>query len=134
MAYKLSDRAKEWTSYAGLAVAAIGACLPQVVPLSHFVQYFGDAQIALGAVMVALPQNAGTTAVENDALTLLQALSAKIPPAYSAAMQPFIAMLAKGILMPQAAAAPVPQLPQPVVAQPVVTQPTAPAAPAAPAA
>jgi hypothetical protein len=101
MAYKVADRAKEWTTYAGLAVAAIGAVVPSV-PTDHWAQYWTDAQIILGAVLVLLPQTAGTTAVENEAMTLLQALSAKVPPQYAQAMQPFVTLLAKGMLSPNA--------------------------------
>jgi hypothetical protein len=122
--YKVADRAKEWTSYLGLAVGAIGAVVPQIIPVDHWAQYWGDAQIVLGALLVALPQTAGSTAVENDALSLLQALSAKVPPAYAGALQPFMVMLARGVLQPQAPIA------QPAV-QPVpgVLIPQQPAAP-----
>jgi hypothetical protein len=140
MAYKVADRAKEWTTYAGLAVAAIGTLVPEV-QVDHWAQYWTDAQIILGVVLVLLPQTAGTTAVENEALTLLQALSSKVPPQYAQAMQPFVTLLAKGMLTPQAQIAqvvrqqpqvqplpafPIPQqpLPQPpVVAQPVAADP-----------
>jgi hypothetical protein len=122
MAYKVADRAKEWTTYAGLAVAAIGAAVPSVIPVDHWAQYWGDAQLILGAVLVLLPQTAGTTAVENEAMSLLQALSAKVPPQYSQAMQPFVTLLAKGMLVN----APVPQpqpIPQPIQQQPIMQQP-----------
>ena len=122
MAYKVADRAKEWTTYAGLAVAAIGAAVPPVIPVDHWAQYWGDAQLILGAVLVLLPQTAGTTAVENEAMSLLQALSAKVPPQYSQAMQPFVTLLAKGMLVN----APVPQpqpIPQPTQQQPIMQQP-----------
>jgi hypothetical protein len=127
MAYRLADRAKEWTSYAGLAVAAIGAAVPQVIPVDHFAQYWSDAQIILGAALVLLPQTAGTTAVENDALSLLRALSAKVPPQYAAAMQPFVTLLARGMLSPQprVPAQPVVQVQQPqaIPAVPIPQQP-----------
>jgi hypothetical protein len=146
MAYKVADRAKEWTTYAGFAVAAIGTLVPEV-QVDHWAQYWTDAQIILGAVLVLLPQTTGTTAVENEALTLLQALSSKVPPQYAQAMQPFVTLLAKGMLSPNAPVLPVRQQPQvqplpafpipqqplpqaPVVAQPVL-DPAASAAPAA---
>jgi hypothetical protein len=136
MAYKLADRAKEWTTYAGLAVAGIGAAVPSVILVDHWAQYWGDAQLILGAVLVLLPQTAGTTAVENEAMSLLQALSAKVPPQYSQAMQPFVTLLAKGMLSPNAPVQPVqpvrqqPQVMQPVPAMPIPQQPL-PQAPAA---
>jgi hypothetical protein len=127
--YKVADRAKEWTTYVGAAVGIIGAAIPQFIPVEHWAQYLGDAQIVLGALLVAVPQTAGTTAVENDALSLLHALSDKVPPAYQGALQPFMMMLAKGVLQPAqsqpAVAQPQPVIaqPQPVVAQPVIAQP-----------
>jgi hypothetical protein len=118
MAYKVSDRAKEWTTYAGIAVAAVAVVVPQMIPTQEWTQLWGAGQLLLGAAMIFLPQSAGTTAVENDALTLLQAFSAKVPPQYSAAMQPFMAVLAKAAMQPPPTAAPATAAP-PVTPEPI---------------
>src|SRR5690348_18446765 len=98
MAYKLTDRLKEWTSYVGVAVGAIGVAVPQLVPAAQWAHVWADAQLVLGAALVFLPQTAGTTAVEADALSLVQALSDKVPPQYQSALQPFLALLTRAAL------------------------------------
>lgn len=129
MAYKVADRAKEWTTYAGIIVGGIATVVPQLVPSATWVQVWADAQMLLGAALVFLPQTAGTFAVENEILPLLQALSAKVPPQYGAAMQPFLAILAKVAIQPATPAAPAPVLPGVLIPTPVpvtttVTDPT----------
>lgn len=135
MAYKVADRAKEWTTYAGILVAGIATVVPQLVPTATWVQVWADAQMLLGAALMFLPQTAGTLAVENEILPLLQALSTKIPPQYGAAMQPFLAILAKVAMQPTTAA-PAAVLPGVLIAPPppvttTVTDPTITVDPAA---
>lgn len=149
MAYKVSDRAQEWTTYAGIAVAAIAVVVPQILPAQEWTQLWGAGQLLLGAAMIFLPQSAGTTAVENDALALLQAFSAKVPPQYSAAMQPFLAVLAKAAMQGPPTAAPaaatstvtvsepipgilIPQTAAPPTADPAVAPPAATSPPVTP--
>jgi hypothetical protein len=45
MAYKLTDRLKEWTSYVGVAVGAIGVAVPQLVPAAQWAHVWADAQL-----------------------------------------------------------------------------------------
>lgn len=128
MAYNVSDRMKEWTSFAGAAVAAASIVIPQFVPVAAWVHYWADAQLVLGAALVLIPQSAGTTAVENEALSLLQAISAKVPAEYAAAVLPAINLLTRVTSqLPTAPVAVVPVVPQPVV--PVHTTPPAPVVP-----
>jgi hypothetical protein len=135
MAYKLTDRAKEWTTYAGIAVAGIAAAVPDFVPVDKWTEGWQAAQLLLGAAMIFIPQSTGTTAVENELLSLMQALAAKVPTQYQGALQPFMAFLARVAVTPNSApvtadpgvtvsGVPVPQ-PTPVVqpAAPVVQQP-----------
>lgn len=98
--YKIADRAKEWTTYIGAGIGALAVALPQVVPPDQWVHWMSYAQLVLGTVMMVLPQTAGSQAIENDALPLLQALASKIPAEYNSAMQPFLAMLAKAAIQP----------------------------------
>jgi hypothetical protein len=140
MAYKMADRAKEWTSYAGAAIAAVSVIVPEFIPAQAWVHYWADLQLVLGASLVLVPQSAGSTAVENDALSLLKALSAQIPQQYSAALQPVMGMLAKAVLQPAAPVSPldkqaipgilIPQQPAEAVKAPVAAEPAAAPAPA----
>lgn len=126
MAYKLSDRAKEWTTYAGVAIAALSAVLPQIVPEHGWAEAWQAAQMLLGAALIFMPQTAGTTAVENEGLTLLRALSDHLPAQYASAMQPFITVLTTALV--QKSAQPVPQQPLPaadITAQSQAQQPSA---------
>lgn len=93
--YNLQDRLKEWTSAAGAMVAAAAVIVPEFIPVTQWVHYWTDAQLVLGAALVLIPQTAGSEAIENDALSLLTALSSKVPPDYAAAVQPLIAQLAR---------------------------------------
>lgn len=128
MVYRFRDRLKEWTSYAGVAAAALGYSLPLIVPAdAHWVQFWQGAQMLVGAAMIFTPQTAGTLAVENDSWSLLKAFAANVPPQYSAVMQPLIAELAAHMARAETAGAPpairpdaqVP--PRRVMAQPVRT-------------
>src|ERR1700751_2822101 len=126
MAYKMTDRLKEWTSYAGVAVGAIGVAIPQLVPAAEWTHFWADAQIILGAALILLPQTAGTTAVESDALALVQALSDKVPPQYQSALRPFLVLRTRAAVQPHTApavpAVPVPP-PAPVPQQPLPADP-----------
>lgn len=106
MTYTFKDRVKEWTSYAGLGVAALAAAIPAVMPAtSHYwVEGWQALQMGLGVALIFIPQTAGTTAIENEAWQLLQAFSGKLPQAYAADMQPLIGELASTLAKSQVAA------------------------------
>lgn len=119
MSYKFSDRAKEWTSYAGAAAAALAYALPMLVPADlHWIQFWQGAQMLVGAALIFVPQTAGTTSVENESWSLLKAFAAKAPPEYSDAMQPMLAALAAHLASAEVGA------PPPVTKKPVA-QPAA---------
>ena len=95
MAYKFTDRLKEWTSYAGIAAAGLAVVVPQVFPAdNHWVQLWQAVQMLVGGAMFFVPQTAGTTAIENDSWSLLKAFANNAPPQYAAAMQPLLSTLA----------------------------------------
>lgn len=137
MTYRLRDRAKEWTSYVGIAAAGLGAMIPEIAPVAdHWAQFWQAGQMFVGAALIFIPHTAGSTAVENDGLELLRALASKLPSTYAAAMQPTINALAGAMLQPTAPVKPVavskpaPAAPE-VVAKPI-QKPAAPPAPPAP--
>lgn len=134
MTYKVKDRFKEWTTYAGIVVAVLAAAVPQVFPASSplWAHIWQATQLFLGGAMVFIPQGAGTTVVENEAWSLLKAFAGKLPPGYADSMQPLIATLASSLARAETG---VPASPARAVAQTVVQPPAAPAktAPAWPA-
>lgn len=113
MAYSFQDRLSEWTTYAGLAVGALAAVVPQVVPVGPWSEAWMAGQLFLSAALVLLPQTAGTTAVENDGLQLLKALADHVPPQYASALTPFMTVLSAAVMKPK----------------PVIVAPVAPPAP-----
>jgi hypothetical protein len=106
MAYKFSDRLKEWTTYVGVAAVCLGAVLPHFMPPGPWVQVFQTAQMALGAMLMFVPQTAGSTAVENDSWALLKAFTAGLPPEYAAGVQPLLSTLAGHLARIEAGAPP----------------------------
>lgn len=136
MTYKVKDRFKEWTTYAGVVTAALAAAVPQVFPAASplWAHLWQSAQLFLGGAMVFIPQTAGSTAVENEAWTLLKSFAGQLPAGYADSMQPLIATLAASLARAQtgasAAAVPAQAAAPRVVAQPTVPGPTNPAAPA----
>lgn len=139
MTYRFRDRAKEWTSWVGVALTALATVLPQVVPPdTWWVEAWQAAQTGLGMALVFIPHTAGTTAIENDAWSLLKAFAAQLPPAYATPMQPFIQALASGlahaetqpspagpgnVVVPAPTPVPAQPTPMPVPAQPVPATP-----------
>ena len=122
MAYKISDRAQEWTTYAGIVVGALSAAAPQFMPHDTWCQVWQAAQLILAAALVFLPQSAGATAVENDGLVLLRQLSSHLPPEYTNSLTPIMSVLTAAVLKgPQPAAPVAPPAPAPVVQQPLPT-------------
>jgi hypothetical protein len=120
MGYKFADRFKEWGSYAGIAIAGLAAALPHVVPAdNHWVQLWQAIQMVVGGALFFVPQTAGSTAVENDAWSLLRAFAGKLPPDYASAMQPLLGTLAATLARAEAGGIPVPQQQPRVVAAPV---------------
>jgi hypothetical protein len=102
MAYKLTDRLKEWTTYAGVVLAGVGAVIPDLIPPDAWSHYLGDAQIILGAAMAFMPQSAGsTTAIEQDAVSLLQAFTSKMPADYAESVRPVLNSLARAAIAHQ---------------------------------
>lgn len=137
MTYTFSDRLKEWTSYAGVVVAALSAAIPMLIsPTNHvWVEIWQALQIGLGSALVFIPQTAGTTAIENEAWTLLKAFSGRLPPDYASVTQPLVSELASVLAKSQT---PTPPGLPPVAVQPtppaaVVVAPEPPVAPAKPA-
>lgn len=147
MSYRFRDRAKEWTSWAGIALSALAVVIPQVLPPdTWWVEAWQAGQMVLGVALIFIPHTAGTTAVENEAWALLKAFAAQLPPAYAAPMQPLIQALASALAQseinkpaPVPVPAPVPSTgpgslivpAQPVAPQSIPVQDPAPAAPVA---
>ena len=129
MAYKFTDRLKEWTSYVGVAAAGLATMVPMVVPAdNHWVQIWQAAQLFVGGAMIFIPQTAGTTAVENDSWTLLKAFAQKLPPQYAGPMQPLLSTLASHLANAEAGGQPLPV----VLPQHSIVAPMPPVAPAQP--
>lgn len=132
MAYSFQDRLSEWTTYAGLMVGALAAVVPQVVPVGPWSEAWMAGQLFLSAALVLLPQTAGTTAVENDGLTLLKALAAHVPPQYASALTPFMTVLSAAVMKPVTVIPPA-LTPAPIVQSvPVVAVPVVPPVTTAP--
>lgn len=110
MAYKFGDRLKEWTSYVGVAAVGLGMAIPAFVPVvnNHWAEFWQAAQMGLGFALALIPQTAGTTAVENDAWSLLRAFAKAAPPQYSDAIQPLLAELASHLAKAETATVAVP--------------------------
>lgn len=136
MSYKFADRAKEWTSWVGIGLSALAVAIPQILPPNTWwVEAWQAGQMVLGVALIFIPHTAGTTAVENDAWSLLKAFATQLPPAYSAPMQPLVQALASALahsemnnVVTPPAPAPAPGIGGPIV---VPAQPVAPPAPPA---
>lgn len=134
MNYRFRDRAKEWTSWVGIVLSALAVVIPQVLPPdTWWAEAWQSGQLVLGAALIFIPHTAGTTAVENDAWSLLKALSANLPPAYAGPMQPLVqtlaAALAQSTMNPNG---PPSGKPQPVIPPGSIIVPAKPVAPPPP--
>lgn len=136
MSYCFRDRAKEWTSYVGVGLSALAAVIPQVVPPNTWwVELWQASQMGLGIALVFIPHSAGSTAIENEAWSLLKAFAAKLPAEYAGPMQGVIQTLGAALAnsqIPRPTPVQTTPVPAPVPAQPVPT-PAPDPAPAVPA-
>jgi hypothetical protein len=102
--YRLVDRLTEPTSYIGLAIAAMGAAIPAVVPPAAWAHVAGCVHVFLGAAAFFWPENRFVIAGE----AIEQAVANALPKAYGAVLAPPVPASAAGFGPAKIESAPAP--------------------------